>query len=171
MALVNINDKWLVILKEDDNNEEVKSVKVDDSLILASGVFSLNYIPSVNSLYMFSDGCKIMDPEMKKQRYDVFNQLARAGHTKNAIPANCKLTLEIGYYLVSEINKRDLDNFSKWTIDTIAEFFCFNDSRVYNFSCYKRLLVNSEKELIYFRIKQIKFNTIDNNSINFNYLN
>lgn len=151
------------------DSEKQIPIQKSKSDIFSQGIFHVPYIPSVNSLYMFSEGRKIMDPEMVKQRYNVFNQLGTAGHSPTEIPQDCKLTLELGIYFASSINKRDVDNTNKWVIDTIADFYKFNDSRIYNLSIYKRLLVNSDKELVYYRIRKANLTT-DNNAINFNLL-
>lgn len=157
---ININNKYVVMLvnKTEGSNNSATINKPKD--VLAQGVFKVDYIPSVNTLYMYSEGRKVMDPQAKLERFNIWNQLQRSGHSPSEIPDNVLLNLEIGYYVKQSINKRDLDNFSKHIIDSIATFYKFNDSRVYNLSCYKRLITNSNTELVYYRIKKIDIENI-----------
>ena len=149
---------------------DIENKKKKDDNVLIEGKFSLNYIPSVNTMYGISDHGKYMLDEYVQQRKQVLYHLQCSGYDRNCIPENCKITLEMGYYLKIAINSRDLDNLQKWTQDTIAEYFKFNDNRIYNMATYKRLIVNSEKELVHFRIKRFNYNEkeskIDNRLLN-----
>lgn len=141
---------------------DIENKKEKDELTLVEGKFKVNYIPSVNTLYGISDHGKYMLQEYLDERRKVWYHLQMSGFDRNCIPKESKITLEMGYYLKNAINSRDLDNLQKWTQDTIAEYFKFNDNRIYNLATYKRLIVNSDKELVHFRIKRFDY---DENSL------
>lgn len=135
--------------------DESKNIDKD---VLVEGIFKEEYIPSVNSMYILDGGRKILDPVLRVQRRKIWQQLEIMGYKKDTIPQDCKLTIEVGFYLKSSINKRDLDNMLKYTIDSIAEYFNFNDNRIYKLACYKRLVLDANEEITHFRIRRLEEN-------------
>ena len=151
------------IIKITDIDSPNKEIKND--LVLVKGLFKVNNLASVNTMYLINDSRKSLNPELKEQRRKILYQLECMGLDRNCIPEDCKLTLEMGIYMNHGINLRDTDNTIKFYQDTIALYFNFNDSRIYNLAVYKRLVLNSDKEFIHFRIKKLDNITIDSNKI------
>lgn len=94
-----------------------------------------------------------MDPECQEMRSMAFSQLAITSFDRS-VPEKVPLVLELGFFLTHSVGKRDLDNMLKFTIDTLADFYQFNDSRVYSIKTYKRLLEGSRDEVLYYKIYQ-----------------
>ena len=146
----------MLLEDKEDNND----VQIPNSNILTQGVYKINHIASVNSMYInIGTGKKCLDPALVDDRYKIWNQLEIAGHSPNEIPEDCKLTLEFGFYLTNSITKRDIDNMFKFNLDTLAEYYHFNDNRVFQIGGYKRLVKNYTSEMVYYRIR--KCNLLD----------
>jgi Holliday junction resolvase RusA-like endonuclease len=82
-----------------------------------------------------------------------FSQLAITSFDQS-VPEKVPLALDLGFFLTHSVGRRDLDNMLKFTIDTLADFYRFNDSRVYSIKTYKRLLEGSKDEVLYYKIYQ-----------------
>ena len=104
-------------------------------------------------MYLISHRKKVLDPECQEIRSMAFSQLART-YFDQSIPDKVPLALELGFFMTHSVGKRDLDNMLKFTIDTLADFYKFNDSRIYSIKTYKRLLEGSKEEVLYYKIYQ-----------------
>jgi Holliday junction resolvase RusA-like endonuclease len=82
-----------------------------------------------------------------------FSQLAITSFDQS-VPEKVPLASDLGFFLTHSVGRRDLDNMLKFTIDTLADFYRFNDSRVYSIKTYKRLLEGSKDEVLYYKIYQ-----------------
>jgi len=154
MSVVNINNKYIIMMTDD--SESNNDIRVPNSDILTQGVYRIKHIASVNSMYIdIGTGKKCLDPSLVDDRYKIWNQLEIAGHNPNEIPNDdSKLTLEFGFYLTNNINKRDIDNMFKFNLDTLAEFYHFNDNRVFQIGGYKKLVEKYKEEMVYYRIRK-----------------
>lgn len=151
------------IIKITDIDSPNKEIKND--LVLVKGLFKVNNLASVNTMYLINDSRKSLNPELKEQRRKILYQLECMGLDRNCIPEDCKLTLEMGYYVTNSINLKDLDNFQKFYQDTLAKYFNFNDSRIYNLAIYKRTIKNSDKCVVHFRIKKFDNELVESSKI------
>ena len=153
MLVDKIGDKYIV---------QITDVSLDkqktDASVIVQGLFKVDYLASVNTMYIINDSRKILDPNLKEQRRKIWYQFDCMGYDRNCIPEDCKLTFEMMVYMNHYINGRDTDNTIKFLQDTIAEYFNFNDARIYNLSVAKRPIINSDKELVHFRIKKFYYN-------------
>ena len=143
---------------------EQPTTKKDNS-ILVQGCYKMKHIPSVNTQYLIHDNRKILDPAVKEERRQICSHLWCSGYKRDCIPLDCKLTIELGFYLNHSLNQRDTDNMLKFSIDTLAEYFKFNDNIVYNIACYKRQLLNADKELVHFKIKKYELEKVEMSKI------
>jgi len=148
--IVKVGSSYLLkLLPTNKNDTQTKINRKKNEL--ASGVFKIKYFPSVNSMYILAHRRKILSPDAVEMRNEAFNQLSLC-HSRDVVPDDCLLSLELGYYLTSSPNRRDLDNMLKFIIDTLGEYFQFNDNRVFDLHTYKRIITDSEDELLFFRI-------------------
>ncbi len=135
-----------------------------DSQVYAAGSFPVKYFPSVNTMYLLptaktvksaNTGRKVLDPKHKATRSSVLAILSNTS-SPTAVPQDddIYLTIELGYYLASHFKTRDLDNMLKFIIDTLSEFYNFNDKRVIEIKAYKRPVTNTTKEILFYRISR-----------------
>jgi len=117
------------------------------------GVFKVKYFPSVNSMYILAHRRKCMNPECVAIREHAFSQMSKVD-VGATVPDKVKLSLELGFYLHTSLGRKDLDNCLKFIIDTLSQYYGFNDNRVYSIKTYKRALVGSEEDLLFYRIKE-----------------
>lgn len=123
----------------------------DTRIIYAKGVIRVPYFPSVNSMYILARNRKILSPEAHEIRNDAWNQLAKL--PLQTIPDDgTRLRIELGFFIQNSINQKDTDNCIKFIQDTLAEYYEFNDNRVFHISAYKKQLIDSDSDLLYFKI-------------------
>lgn len=102
-------------------------------------------------MYILAHRRKCMAPECVAIRDHAFSQMSTV-YTGQEVPTDAKIAIELGFYLSHSINRRDLDNCLKFTIDTLSKFYNFNDNRVFSIITYKRLLTDAKNELLYYKI-------------------
>lgn len=117
------------------------------------GIFKVKYFPSVNSMYLLAHRRKVMNPECVEIRNFAMSQMAKT-YAGAKVPDKVKLSIELGFYLHTSLGRKDLDNCLKFIIDTLSQFYGFNDNRVYSIKTYKRALVGSTEDLLFYRIKE-----------------
>lgn len=115
------------------------------------GAIKIDYFPSVNSMYIHKHKRLILAPEWVQVRNYAFSQLSIHSPSQ-LIPKKGKLGIELGFFLSHSINRRDLDNCLKFTIDTLAEYYHFNDNRITTIITFKRELIGIQKEILYYKI-------------------
>lgn len=137
--------------------EELKAAKKSDSNCYASGAFRVKYFPSVNSMYLMSryKRGKVLDPDCVNIRIHAHNQMAGFSSRDSVPDDGSRIGIELYLYMNHSINRRDLDNCFKFLIDTLAEYYKFNDNRIYMIQASKYNLLDSpDEELLFYRINK-----------------